>query len=359
MLKNSKCGQFLSCLEFAILNSLYCDVILKPKQVICLEKAFLNLDILVVLPTGYGKSLIFYLLPALLYAKKHGVSKSEINITSIIVVVSPLNALIANQILRLASSGIRATVVDVRSSIEVEEEDKEILACDLRLSDKAKLEIGHYNIVFAHPETFVSCAYGRKLMQSEPYQENVCAIVVDEAHCILEWGKDFRVDYGNLAVLCATFSSAPVVAMTATANKTDRELIKNSLGLKLCAEVVGNPDRRNIKYEKHFRGGPDVDSLVKILTPIAEDLLKKLTNYPLTIIYLPLKWCGFAYKIFESVLGNSQYFPTGSASIPENRLFAQFHSPQTQEMKDEVLKQLCSSESTIRGICYSGSGNGG
>ncbi|XP_028412643.1 mediator of RNA polymerase II transcription subunit 34-like [Dendronephthya gigantea] len=185
-------------------------------------------------------------------------------------------------------------------------------------------------------------------MQSEPYQENVCAIVVDEAHCILEWGKDFRVDYGNLAVLCATFSSAPVVAMTATANKTDRELIKNSLGLKLCAEVVGNPDRRNIKYEKHFRGGPDVDSLVKILTPIAEDLLKKLTNYPLTIIYLPLKWCGFAYKIFESVLGNSQYFPTGSASIPENRLFAQFHSPQTQEMKDEVLKQLCSSESTIR-----------
>jgi ATP-dependent DNA helicase RecQ len=161
-------------------------------------------------------------------------------------------------------------------------------------------------------------------------------------------GKDFRVDYGNLAVLCATFSSAPVVAMTATASKDDRESIKKSLGLKTCADVIGNPDRTNIMYEKHFRGEPDVDSLVRILSPIAEDLLKERINYPLTIIYIPLKWCGFAYKIFESVLGNSQYFPTGSMPVPENRLFAQFHSPQTQEMKDVILKQLCSSESTVR-----------
>ena len=192
MLKNSKCWQFLSCLEFAILNSLYCDVVLKPKQVICLEQIFLNLDILVVLPTGYGKSLIFYLLPALLYAKKHGVPKrkEQVNISSVIVVVSPLNALMTNQISRLDSSGIRATVLDVRSSeVEEEENDPELEAvvCDFHLSDKAKLEIGHYNIVFAHPEALVSCAYGRKLMQSKPYQENVCAIVVDEAHCILEW----------------------------------------------------------------------------------------------------------------------------------------------------------------------------
>lgn len=156
------------------------------------------------------------------------------------------------------------------------------------------------------------------------------------------------MDYGNLAVLCATFSNAPVVAMTATANKNDRELIKKSLGLKTCAEVVGNPDRTNIMYEKHFRGDPDIDSLVRILTPVAKDLLREQTNYPLTVIYIPLKWCGFAYKIFESILGSNQYFPTGAMPIPENRLFAQFHSPQTQQMKDEVLKQLCSSESTIR-----------
>ena len=151
-----------------------------------------------------------------------------------------------------------------------------------------------------------------------------------------------------MAVLCATFLSVPVVAITATASKDDRESVKKSLGLKTCAEVVGNPDRTNIMYTKHFRGEPDVESIVRILSPIAQDLLKEQANYPLTIIYIPLKWCGFAYKIFESVLGSSQYFPAGSMPAPENRLFAQFHSPQTQEMKDEILKQLCSSKSTIR-----------
>ena len=136
--------------------------------------------------------------------------------------------------------------------------------------------------------------------------------------------------------------------MTATASRSDRESIKKSLGLKECSEVNGNPDRRNIMYKKYFRGQSDVDSIIDILTPIAQNLLKEQKNYPLTIIYIPLKWCGFAYKLFESILGSSQYFPTGSTPVPKNRLFAQFHSPQTQQMKDEILRQLCSAESTVR-----------
>ena len=136
--------------------------------------------------------------------------------------------------------------------------------------------------------------------------------------------------------------------MTARATKSDREKIKKSLEIQKCSEIVGNPDRRNITYEKHFRVGSDVDSLMSILTPMAEGLLQKRKCYPLTIIYIPLKWCGYAYKIFESVLGQNQYHPEGSLPIPENRLFAQFHSPQTKEMKDQILKQLCSPESTVR-----------
>ena len=162
-----------------------------------------------------------------------------------------------------------------------------------------------------------------------------------------------------MSVLCAIFSSVPVLAMTATANKNNRESIKKSLGQEKCAEVVSNPDRTNITYEKHFRGEPDADSLLKIFSPIAEDLLRKQTNYPLTIIYIPLKWCGFANRIFVSVLGSNQYFPAGSLAVPENRLFAQFHSPQTEEIKDEILKQLCSSKSTVKGICYSCPEDGG
>jgi ATP-dependent DNA helicase RecQ len=111
---SSKCDIFLRCLEFAILNSPYSKVVLKPKQVICLEKLYLNSDVLAVLPTGFGKSLIFHLLPALLYAKKNGISKGPTNILSIVVVVSPLNALIMNQISKLDASGVRASALDVK-----------------------------------------------------------------------------------------------------------------------------------------------------------------------------------------------------------------------------------------------------
>ena len=161
-------------------------------------------------------------------------------------------------------------------------------------------------------------------------------------------GKDFRVDYGHLSGLCATFSNVPVLAMTATATKSDREFIIGSLGLKHCAEIVGNPDRVNILYEKHFRAGDDMEAITDILTPIAEGLLKDNISYALTVIYIPLKWCGFVYHLFDYILNSSQYYPPGSPNTPENRLFAQFHSPQTKEMKEEVLKQLCSKQSTIR-----------
>jgi hypothetical protein len=106
------------------------------------------------------------------------------------------------------------------------------------------------------------------------------------------------------------------------------------LGLKNCKSIIANPDRKNIFYKKVFRHGQDVDAIPSILEPIE----------------IPLILCGFAYKLFEYVLGTEQYFPHGSATIPENCLFAQFHTPQTSQMKDEILKQLCSGRSIVRVI---------
>ncbi|CAB4001574.1 Hypothetical predicted protein, partial [Paramuricea clavata] len=79
-------------------------------------------------------------------------------------------------------------------------------------------------------------------------------------------------------------------------------------------------------------------------------LLKDRTDYPLTVIYIPLRWCGYAYKLFESLLGIKQYYPDGALEIPENRLFAQFHASQTKQMKEQILRQLCSGTSTVRVI---------
>ena len=77
MERGSKCMIFFACLHFAIRNSLYSNIILKPKQAICLEKLFFGSDVLAVLPTGYGKSLIYQILPLLLYCKECSTTKSH------------------------------------------------------------------------------------------------------------------------------------------------------------------------------------------------------------------------------------------------------------------------------------------
>ena len=150
-------------------------------------------------------------------------------------------------------------------------------------------------------------------------------------------GDDFRQDYGKLGMLCATFPNAPVLALTATANKKDRKLIKESLGLKKCVELVANPDSKNIFYATSFREGHGADSIENICRPIANNLLTMGIDYPLTIIYMPLKWCGYVYRLFESIMGINQYYPPGSLPVPKNRLFAQFHAPQTSAMKEEII----------------------
>ena len=66
------------------------------------------------------------------------------------------------------------------------------------------------------------------------------------------------------------------------------------------------------------------------------------------MLYLPLKWCGFAFKYFEKNLGIEQYYPSTAEALPENRLFAQFHAPQTNAMKDQILTELASPISKVR-----------
>ena len=192
---------FLCCLEFAVLNSVYQDAVLKPKQVISLESVYFQKDVVCVLPTGYGKSLIFHLLPMLLFAKFklrgdlllkwRSRSISMDNVSSIVVVVSPLNSLMTDQVSRLRMSGIQASVMNIKESdkdqMADDSDENTDVDIDFTLCEKKKLRDGQYHIVFAHPESFVSCKYGRSLLLSEVYQQNVVAIVIDEAHCILDW----------------------------------------------------------------------------------------------------------------------------------------------------------------------------
>ena len=109
--------------------------------------------------------------------------------------------------------------------------------------------------------------------------------------------------------------------------------------------VIGSLDRSNIVYTKAFREGSDNKAYANILEPIAKCLLEQGSKYPLTSIYLSLPWCGRAYRLFESISNERQYDPVEGPFIPENCLFGQFHAPQTDKMKESILKQLCKPES--------------
>ena len=183
---------FLTWLNFAIVNSLYWNVVLKPKQVICMEKLFLGLDVLAVFPTGYGKSLIFQLLPMLFCGEereKGGIVPSSLtDLTSIVLVICPLNSLINDQVQKLLTTGLRVAVINIQSSECGTETDNEEIFCDVtERGEKENILRGNYNLLFAHPEALLSSKFGRGIVNSVVYQTNVCAVVIDEAHCIIEW----------------------------------------------------------------------------------------------------------------------------------------------------------------------------
>lgn len=94
-----------------------------------------------------------------------------------------------------------------------------------------------------------------------------------------------------------------------------------------------------------MREGSNNEVYASILEPIAKSLLEQGSKYPLTLIYLSLSWSGRVYRLFESILNEKQYDPVEGPFIPENRLFGQFHAPQTEKIKEAILKQLCKPES--------------
>ncbi|XP_028412545.1 uncharacterized protein LOC114535437 [Dendronephthya gigantea] len=354
---------FLNALRYAFDSSGYSNIFLKVKQIKILEALYQQRDVVAVLPTGYGKSVIFHVLPFLL---EYG--KRETNGTTAVIVIAPLNSLIDDQICSLRKRGINARDLrgdlcdgnrDDAASRSVRSGNIAASDPDTDSSESEQAEPFNQNlddmcndcrILFAHPEQIVS-----KNVLLQEYQERIVACVIDEAHLIDEWGQEFRPDYSKLCRLASLFPCAPILALTATAPKKTRDMLVKSLNMKAPVTVIGALDRQNIFLCKSKRkpSKSGSKSFEEILRPIANDLKKQLVDFPLTIIYLPLKWCGFAFNYFVDILGKESYYPTTSAGNPEHCLFAQYHSPQTDAMKKMILEQLtdpCYDLKTIRVI---------
>lgn len=174
-------------------------------------------DVLALLPTGGGKSLC-YQLPALL----------EPGLT---LVISPLIALMKDQVDALHANGIAATFLN--SSLEPAAAAERIAA----------LERGEYRLLYVAPERLGATGF---LSSLERW--NLRRVAVDEAHCVSEWGHDFRPDYRRIAVLRERFPQTPFLALTATATDRVRSDIERFLTLRAPQRFVGSFNRPNLRY---------------------------------------------------------------------------------------------------------------
>ncbi|EPR7486018.1 ATP-dependent DNA helicase RecQ [Vibrio alginolyticus] len=192
-------------------------------QQLVIDAAVEGRDSLVILPTGGGKSLC-YQIPALVRS-------------GITLVISPLISLMKDQVDQLKANGVAAECIN--STMPREE----------LLSVYNRMHTGHLKLVYVSPERVLMRDFIERL-------ENLplSMIAVDEAHCISQWGHDFRPEYAALGQLKQQFSYVPFMALTATADDATRRDILERLQLNNPEVYLGSFDRPNIRYnlvEKH------------------------------------------------------------------------------------------------------------
>jgi len=200
-----------------ILHSVFGYSSFRDKQAEIIDHIINGKDALILMPTGGGKSLC-YQIPALC-------------LPGIAVIVSPLIALMQDQVESLKQLGIRASVLNstlsARESSEVEE----------------KMRNGELDIVYVSPERLNTESFLNNIEQCQ-----LSLFAIDEAHCVSQWGHDFRPEYLEFSKLKERFPLVPRIALTATADELTRQDIVKHLGLEKGRIFISSFDRPNIRY---------------------------------------------------------------------------------------------------------------
>jgi ATP-dependent DNA helicase RecQ len=190
----------------------------RPLQQEIIERVLDKKDCVVLMPTGGGKSLCFQL-PALLQ-------------DGITIVISPLISLMKDQVDALLAAGIKAAMIN---SSQTNEEIQNIIE---------DVKVGVIKILYIAPERLSLYSF-ENLLHTLP----ISLFAIDEAHCISEWGHDFRPEYRNLKLLRSKFPNIPIIALTATATEKVRADIVTQLNIPAPRVFTSSFNRPNLSYE--------------------------------------------------------------------------------------------------------------
>ena len=223
-----------------ILKSIYGYNQFRGQQEAIINAVIAGEHTLVLMPTGAGKSLC-YQLPALC---RDGVG----------VVVSPLIALMQNQVTALTELGVKAAALN--SSMNYQELE----------ATKTLLRAGKLDLIYVAPERLVSEDFLKLLTEIK-----IALFAIDEAHCISQWGHDFRPEYTQISLLAEKFPNIPRIALTATADQATQKDIIKQLRLEQGKHFRASFDRPNIHYSIVTQANPRAQLLKFIKTEHVQD----------------------------------------------------------------------------------------
>lgn len=212
----------------------------RPGQEKIIDAIISGRDTFAILPTGGGKSLCYQLSGLYLSLKKSG--------SGVIVVISPLISLMHDQVYKLKKLGIEAEVLDSNVNKRKAAEILQKVKGREKGALADKLSSSVLRFLYLSPEKLQNKRVRKAFSENPPV-----LIAVDEAHCISQWGHDFRPAYGKIKNFIELFSERPVVAaFTATATKRVRQDIVKSLALRKAAVFIGSFDRPNLYWKNIY-----------------------------------------------------------------------------------------------------------
>ena len=270
-------------------------------------------DVLMILPTGGGKSLC-YQLPTLL-------------MEGITVVVSPLLALMHDQVVALKANGISAEML---SSMQDLEESQLI---------ERRLRAGEIKLLYVAPERLTN-AYFLNLLHQLP----INFFVIDEAHCVSEWGHEFRENYRRLSLLKEQFSTTPIAAFTATATHAVESDIASNLGLQNPKRMRGSLFRENLTINARHRIKDGRAQLMEFL---------KLHTDESGIIYTLSRKSTEAVAHFLQSKGiEAKAYHAGLPTEEKNRTYADFVADRVQIVVATIAFGMGIDKSNIRFVVH-------